>query len=377
MGSRGNRFMTISTFTTEEEFHAHRKKTVGSSDIPTLLGLNAQYGSTPYTLWLEKTGRKPGFEGNERTEWGHRLEPVILAKFVEGFTGIEESYRRYLESNYNIDGSFTYKKRRPEPEYETWDTFSFQTKTVAIHPEYDFAIAHADLWIPEIKRIQEAKSGSFFGGLRRDDPDKGYSRDNLTSNGIPLSVYVQTQWQMFCYDAETCGVSALIDTSNYMEYGPWKQEPKLIGKLIELADRFMWHVRNDKPPMPTTWEDYQDLFPRVNKLACVYPLEHKINDDLTLGDMLEVYHRLNSESTKIENKLKDIKKAVGILMGENQVLQTPEGQILVTMATVKKRTPKGVKEISKVDFDLVKKLYRDGLISVSRYKKPTFKKLEV
>jgi len=358
----------ISTFTTEEEFHAHRKNTVGSSDIPTLLGLNAQYGSTPYTLWLEKTGRKPGFEGNERTEWGNRLEPVILAKFVEGLAQAKSMGDYFLRNLY--DGRSGLLQIGDENR-------SLLTKTVAIHPEYDFAIAHADLWIPEIKRIQEAKSGSFFGGLRRDDPDKGYSRDNLTSNGIPLSVYVQTQWQMFCYDAETCGVSALIDTSNYMEYGPWKQEPKLIGKLIELADKFMWHVRNDKPPMPTTWEDYQDLFPRVNKLACVYPLEHKINDDLTLGDMLEVYHRLNSESTKIENKLKDIKKAVGILMGENQVLQTPEGQVLVTMSAVKKRTPKGVKEISKVDFDLVKKLYRDGLISVSRYKQPKFKKLEV
>lgn len=359
----------ISTFTTEEEFHAHRSKTVGSSDIPTLLGLNAQYGETSYTKFLEKTGRKKPFTGNERTEWGHRLEPVILAKFVEGLLNDKSTGNFFLQGIYD-GGLYT-----SSPYQDT--RISLQTKTVAIHPEYDFAIAHADLWIPEIKRIQEAKSGSFFGGLRRDDPDKGYSRDNLTSNGIPLSVYVQTQWQMFCYDAETCGVSALIDTSNYMEYGPWKQEPKLIGKLIELADRFMWHVRNDKPPMPTTWEDYQDLFPRVNKLACVYPLEHKINDDLTLGDMLEVYHRLNSESTKIENKLKDIKKAVGILMGENQVLQTPEGQVLVTMAAVKKRTPKGVKEISKVDFDLVKKLYRDGLISVSRYKKPTFKKLEV
>lgn len=335
----------ITIYKTDEEFHNQRRKTVGSSDIPTLLGLNAKYDQTAFTLWQEKTGRKSSFVGNKYTEWGHRLEPVILAKFLEDFSINEK--------------------------------FTPMQKTCAIHSEYTFALAHADLWIPEIKRIQEAKSGSFYGTQRKDDPDRGYSRDNLTSNGIPISVYCQTIWQMLCYDAELCGVSALMDTSTYLEYGPWERDPKLEGKLLEIADKFMWHVMNDTPPMPMTWNDVQELFPKINDTACVYPLDYKLNEnELTIGDMIEAFHVQSEQKRKAEEKLDDIKKAIGILMGENRVMQTPDGIVLVTMASIEKETPKGIKEIRKHFPDFADKLIEAGLVSQSKYKKPTVRKIK-
>lgn len=358
----------ITTYSTEEEFHNQRRKTVGSSDIPTLLGLNAKYDQTQYTLWKEKTGRAKPFEGNKYTEWGHRLEPVILGKFVDNLCD-EPHGNEYLQ---NI-----FKGNNQSISYHNGDMIRLESRTCAIHDKYKFALAHADLWIPEILRIQEAKSGSFYGSKRRSDPDAGYDRENLTSNGIPLSVYVQTQWQMFCYDAELCGVSALIDTSNYLEYGPWKKDIPLIEKLIQLADRFMWHVENDKPPMITTWADYEDMFPNVNDTACVYSLDYKLNENgLSLGDMIEAYHIESEKQRKADEKLKDIKKAIGILMGENRTLQTPEGVVLVTMAHVEKETPKGIKEIEKQFPEFATKLREAGLITQSKYKTPKIRGLK-
>lgn len=55
-----------------------RDKYVGGSDLPTILGLNLKYGTTPYDLALEKANLKPrDFNGNQFTKYGQKLEPVI------------------------------------------------------------------------------------------------------------------------------------------------------------------------------------------------------------------------------------------------------------------------------------------------------------
>lgn len=356
----------ISTFTTEEEFHAERQGMIGASDIPTLVGLNSQYGQTPYTLWLEKTGRAERSPMSEPARWGHLHEPLVIAECLRIFTGDTGLGDFFLAEYYS---------KRPVNIHS--GGHSFQTKTTAISDEYPFAIAHADLWIPETKRIQEIKTSSFYASLRKQNADRGYSRDNNTSNGIPLSVYLQTQWQIMCYDAEDCGVSALIDTSHYQEYGPWKREDKVIGKLIELADKFYWNIKNDRPPMITTWEDYQHLFPNVKEEKVIYPLDHEIHGQgFTIRDVMNEYHRLNEQSKSVEKKLNDIKKAIGLLMGENKTLETPDGIILATMSPIKKETLKGIKEIEKQLPEIGKALRDAGLVSESNYKKLNLRELE-
>lgn len=52
-----------------------RRTFIGGSDAAATLGLDPY--RSPVALWLEKTGRTEGFEGNAATEWGHRLEPVV------------------------------------------------------------------------------------------------------------------------------------------------------------------------------------------------------------------------------------------------------------------------------------------------------------
>jgi putative phage-type endonuclease len=54
-----------------------RKRYIGSSDAAAVCGLDP-YRSA-FDVWLEKTGQADGFEGNENTERGNLLEPVVLA----------------------------------------------------------------------------------------------------------------------------------------------------------------------------------------------------------------------------------------------------------------------------------------------------------
>lgn len=358
----------IGFFNDKTEFHEQRKRTVGSSDIPVLVGLTAKWDQTPYTLWREKTGRDPGFEGNDATFWGNMHERNILYKYLMDRYGEDLATEWQAQTingiNTTIGGSL--KKSGFEVE--------LHTSTFARHDEYEYAIAHADLFLPNIDHIQEAKSAKFYAAKRRDDLDYGYSGDDNSINGIPLAVYVQLQWQMFCYGAKTGGVSALIDTSDYREYGPCEPDVKTQEKLLALADRFMWHVRNDKEPKPETWKDVEQMFPRVEETAKIVDPSFQISETKTLYDMLLQRQALERKSKEIQERLDDIKKAVGLLMTDNKVLQSPDGTIYAT-ASMQSRRSIPVTEVEK-DAELFAKLNAAGLIKTSEFKKITFKKIK-
>jgi putative phage-type endonuclease len=57
------------------DWHRVRLTGIGGSDALAALGLSPW--STPYTLWLDKTGRRPPRKASGRLAWGHRLEPVV------------------------------------------------------------------------------------------------------------------------------------------------------------------------------------------------------------------------------------------------------------------------------------------------------------
>ena len=64
-----------------EEWKTLRKKHIGGSDAAACVGLNPF--SSAYSLWAEKTGKIPEFEGNLATDVGTYLEEFIAKKFNE------------------------------------------------------------------------------------------------------------------------------------------------------------------------------------------------------------------------------------------------------------------------------------------------------
>lgn len=68
----------------KEAWKALRHKYIGGSDAASVVGLNPYRSS--YTLWAEKTGKIPSFEGNLATEVGTYLEDFV-AKLFEKETG--------------------------------------------------------------------------------------------------------------------------------------------------------------------------------------------------------------------------------------------------------------------------------------------------
>ena len=70
-------------FATDDEWREARKNGIGGSDVAAIMGISPY--KSPLEVWLEKTGRaEPAdLSGNEKVEWGSRLEPLIAAKFAE------------------------------------------------------------------------------------------------------------------------------------------------------------------------------------------------------------------------------------------------------------------------------------------------------
>lgn len=55
-----------------------RQKYVGGSDLPSILGLNAKYGTSVFEFAKQKAGIIPNsFKGNQFTKYGQVMEPVI------------------------------------------------------------------------------------------------------------------------------------------------------------------------------------------------------------------------------------------------------------------------------------------------------------
>lgn len=63
------------------EWHEWRRGGIGGSEISSILGVNPW--NTPLMVWKIKTGQVKDWEGNNATEWGSRLEHVILSKYED------------------------------------------------------------------------------------------------------------------------------------------------------------------------------------------------------------------------------------------------------------------------------------------------------
>jgi predicted phage-related endonuclease len=288
------------TVKSKDDFLSRRAEYIGSSDIPVLAGYTQRYTReingqqhpvTPLVLWMEKTGRVKPFPGNEATYWGNKLEAALIDHFLDS-KGLVSSF------------------------------FNSEFR----HPDYLYAVAHPDLLWHDGQQYkdQEIKTSTFFASRRGDNPDYGYDPDDLTANGIPASVYLQVQWQLFCSDIQEAGVSILTNTSTYREYGPIRYNQKVIEKLLARADKFWWHVQNDTPPDPETWGDVKLIFPRVEKTAAVISGEQEEKIRL----MKEQASGIKEKIRKLKKQQDDIKNAIGIFIGGNQVLTDAGGEEL-------------------------------------------------
>lgn len=78
------------------EWLEERKRTIGGSEIGAILGLNPWQSA--YSLWAERTGRIPAFDGNLQTKLGTFLEEFVARLFEES-SGKKVQRTNYIYRN--------------------------------------------------------------------------------------------------------------------------------------------------------------------------------------------------------------------------------------------------------------------------------------
>jgi len=177
-----------------------RRKGVGGSDAPVILGLSKW--KTPFELWLEKTGQINIEEtSSEAAYWGTKLEDLVADEFTVR----------------------TGKKVR-------------RRNAILQHSEYPWMVANVDRMVVAENAILECKTTSaWLQGEWKDDE-------------IPDAYIIQPQHYMAVTGAQKAYIAVLIG-GNQFRYKEIERDDELIGIIIE-AEKHFWefHVLGNQPP---------------------------------------------------------------------------------------------------------------------------------
>lgn len=195
-----------------------RKTGIGASEIAAVIGLNPYCSALE--VWMEKTGRKAPFGGNEATGWGEKLEPLIADAYAERF--------------------------RVEL-VELQDPH----KTIR-HPEYPWALASPDrLIVGDGAECGFSLGHKVAAGLEIKTAGRGTARDwGESGSEIPIAYQAQIVWSMMVTGIEQWNVAVLL-CGNEMRTYSVRFDPILSAKLLSIGEDF-WknHVAADVRPEP-------------------------------------------------------------------------------------------------------------------------------
>lgn len=253
--------ITKQSTSSHEEWLALRHKYIGGSDAAAVVGLNSYMSA--YSLWAEKTGRLPGFEGNLATEVGTYLEDFVAQKFAE-VTG-----KKVRKSN------------------QSW-----------FNDQYPWAIANIDREIVgedaglEIKTTSELNIKRFKGGE------------------FPANYYVQCMHYMAVTGKQTWYLAVLIGNREFKWFAIDRDEAE-INALMDAERTFKMYVDSDTPPIADGASSTADT------LFTMYP--NSIDTTIGIGSFekdLDNYFRLKAQADDLDKQINGIANRIKAHLGE-------------------------------------------------------------
>lgn len=258
-----------------------RNTFIGGSDVAAILGINRY--KTAYEVWEEKKHGIVTFEGNNITDWGKKLEPVILREFeLKHNVKILDNNAKYISKKY---------------------------KELGCHPD---GIA----FIKENCLI-EAKTVS----------SKAY---NHWENELPLEYNCQVQHNLFVCDLQKAWFICLVlDDRNYFEI-----EINRDDSFVEIQNKYLlewWqrYIIGDEVPIKVV-QDYEKENPDQKVIEAS---EEAISNYKLLVEAKAKYIKAKEEKEAIEDKLKEFIGSSTDLQSGLQTLATWRTQVRVQMDT--------------------------------------------
>lgn len=265
----------------EQAWIAQKVNSIGSGDIACIAG--ADRFRTPLNLWAIKTRRESPDAENDHMWWGKVMERPI-AELCKRKLNLSIEYGNKLFGH---------------------DSISWATAT----PDY---FARGVNYIDEFgnecvgdNSILECKNVSFRG--------RQYWVDDT-----PLAPRIQVMWQMGIAGFKQGVIAPLIGGDHEtFEARYVKYDESIFNQLLQLADKFMWHVQKDVPPPPMSAADSKivdKIFPVLEKRSVEVPISFEPELEELKRSAIE-RKELERKAREIEEKEKITKTRLRLAMG--------------------------------------------------------------
>jgi len=298
--SEGKLYVAEGPFAVQSaEWHAHRAKTIGASEVAAVLGVPGAF-KTPLQVWADKRQAmlagvvdEPEESLKEMFHFGHALEPIIAEEFAArtGFF-VEEEDRQFVSI------------------------------------PYPFLGCSLDRWFIPDRKLEKFRKDSNRGPLELKNSSV-FMRERW-EEGIYLPYQVQVQAQMAVTGAEVGAVAVLIG-GNQFKWALVERNQRFIDAMLEKLERFWEMVQNDVMPEPMAADSklIGTLVGHEEPGISVALSGHWVEVDEELLRVKDEIKALTSRKDELEAKIKkEIGKAErGVLpSGGQYVFKTVERQ---------------------------------------------------
>ncbi|MBQ6599978.1 MAG: YqaJ viral recombinase family protein [Lentisphaeria bacterium] len=261
-------------FKTRDDWLKFRADYIGGSDAAAVVGLNPNVSA--FSLWSEKTGQTPAFEGNLATRTGTFLEPFVAELFEEQ----------------------TGKKIRRE-------------NASLINSDYPWAVADVDRLVIGEDAGLEIKTTSAL------------STKKFKNGEFPPKFYVQCVHYLAVTGKKKWYLAVLIGNFDFRIYEINRDEDEI--KALMEAECAFWndYVLPKSPPPP------DGETPTDESLKVLYPESNGESMELFGRDaLLDRYFDLADQIKELQRQQDEIKQTIQLDMGETETGTTDAYKVI-------------------------------------------------
>lgn len=257
----------IESFESEAEWLELRKRGIGASEAYAVL-------TDPARVYCEKRGLVEPFEGNEATEWGNRLEPVVRDKTAE-----------VLGVNLVKPDAVLFSASHP-------------------HCLCSLDAVEANEWASgRITTVYEFKTSAMAD-------DWGESGGDT----YPERYYLQVQYQMGVTGAKRAVLAVLLSTRHdRFRHYLIERDDAVIDRLMDLAEG-LWanHIEPGIPPMP----DPQTCALDVVRAITGYAAGKSVVLKPDMADVVLKWHQAKEAAREADKLAKSLQTVIELQMGD-------------------------------------------------------------
>jgi len=254
--------VSISTLhMSREEWLEQRRKGIGGSDAPKILGYSKYAG--PLTVYMDKLGELPPVETGEAAYWGIALEDLVASEFA----------RR--------EGVKVRRKNQ-----------------ICSHPEHPWMLANVDRVIVGRNQGLECKTAS------------AYLAEEWEGEKLPTAYYVQIQHYCAVMGWEGCWVAALIGGQRFTHKYVPRNETDIQTIISGLKDFWEGHVLPGIPPEAEAFDNP----------AIVYPIQQEedmLEPDQEAMDLHDQLLRIEAVIEEAETEKKRLQGLLQVKIGDH------------------------------------------------------------